>query len=138
MERLNGTDAAYNCSTSGGAAARGALGPFGLLVLADNSHSEQTPVYFYIAKGVDGNLKTFFCADLSRYVNGNPPEKIISTKIMSFLQKSLSFSSGVLYTLKWEKNLHSLELFYVGKCSMEIKNKGRGGFWIHEKLFLRL
>ncbi|KAM7531152.1 hypothetical protein LguiB_034562 [Lonicera macranthoides] len=66
MERLNGTEAAYNCSTSGGAAARGALGPFGLLVLADNNLSEQTPVYFYITKGVDGNLKTFFCTDLLR------------------------------------------------------------------------
>ncbi|XP_071916707.1 acid beta-fructofuranosidase 2, vacuolar-like isoform X2 [Coffea arabica] len=65
-EMVNGTDAEYVCSTSGGAAERGALGPFGLLVLADNDQSEQTPVYFYIAKGTDGNFKTFFCSDLSR------------------------------------------------------------------------
>lgn len=57
----------FSCSTSSGAAQRGALGPFGLLVLADNILSEQTPVYFYIVKGSDGNLKTFFCTDQSRY-----------------------------------------------------------------------
>ncbi|XP_010264216.1 PREDICTED: beta-fructofuranosidase, soluble isoenzyme I-like [Nelumbo nucifera] len=59
-------DGGYDCSTSGGAAGRGALGPFGLLVLADKSLAEQTPVYFYIAKDIDGHLKTFFCADESR------------------------------------------------------------------------
>lgn len=56
----------FSCSTSGGAVQRGALGPFGLLVLADDIRSEQTPVYFYIVKGSDGNLKTFFCTDQSR------------------------------------------------------------------------
>ncbi|ERM94735.1 hypothetical protein AMTR_s00011p00252750 [Amborella trichopoda] len=59
-------DVLYNCSTSGGAAGRGVLGPFGLLVLAEESLSEQTAVYFYIAKGVDGNLQTFFCHDETR------------------------------------------------------------------------
>lgn len=58
----------FSCKKSGGAAQRGALGPFGLLVLSEDSLSEQTPVYFYIIKGSDGNLKTFFCADQSRYV----------------------------------------------------------------------
>lgn len=66
LERLNGTDLTYDCTTSGGAAQRGALGPFGLLVIADKSQSEQTPVYFYISKDTQGNLKTFFCADHSR------------------------------------------------------------------------
>ncbi|KAH9313780.1 hypothetical protein KI387_022407, partial [Taxus chinensis] len=56
-------DVIYNCSTSGGAAGRGVLGPFGLLVLADKNRSEQTAVYFYIAKAVDGQIKTFFCLD---------------------------------------------------------------------------
>ena len=53
-----------NCST---AAVRQALGPFGLLVLADESLSELTPVYFYIAKASDGTLKNWFCTDQSRY-----------------------------------------------------------------------
>uniref|UniRef100_A0A0C9S227 TSA: Wollemia nobilis Ref_Wollemi_Transcript_21962_2474 transcribed RNA sequence n=1 Tax=Wollemia nobilis TaxID=56998 RepID=A0A0C9S227_9CONI len=59
-------DVLYNCSTSGGARGRGALGPFGLLVLADEILTEQTAVYFYIAKSADGQLKTFFCHDETR------------------------------------------------------------------------
>ena len=58
----------FSYSTAGGAANQGALGPFGLLVLADESLSEQTPIYFYVAKGAEGKLKTFFCADESRFV----------------------------------------------------------------------
>uniref|UniRef100_A0A7N0VAE6 beta-fructofuranosidase n=1 Tax=Kalanchoe fedtschenkoi TaxID=63787 RepID=A0A7N0VAE6_KALFE len=57
---------AYECGTSGGSAQRGALGPFGILVLSDASLVEQTPVYFYIVKGSDRKLRTFFCADQSR------------------------------------------------------------------------
>ncbi|CAJ1928345.1 unnamed protein product [Sphenostylis stenocarpa] len=56
----------YECSTSGGAAERGALGPFGLLVLANEDLSEYTPTYFYVVKGSDGQLKTSFCSDQSR------------------------------------------------------------------------
>lgn len=59
-------DVGYNCTTSGGAAGRGKLGPFGLLVLADDSLSELTPVYFYISKGTDGRTVTHFCSDESR------------------------------------------------------------------------
>ncbi|GMJ06136.1 VACUOLAR INVERTASE, vacuolar invertase 2, fructosidase 4 [Hibiscus trionum] len=66
LEKATGSNVTFSCSSSGGAIERGALGPFGLLVLADDSLSERTPVYFYIAKGSDGNLKTFFCNDQSR------------------------------------------------------------------------
>lgn len=66
IERLNEQQVVYNCSGSGGAADRGALGPFGLLILADNDLTELTPVYFYIYKGPAGNLHTLFCADHSR------------------------------------------------------------------------
>ncbi|XP_052171666.1 beta-fructofuranosidase, soluble isoenzyme I-like isoform X2 [Diospyros lotus] len=58
-------DVGYNCSTSG-AISRGALGPFGLLVIADASLSEFTPVYFYIAKDIDGGYATFLCSDEMR------------------------------------------------------------------------
>ena len=68
LEKATGSNVTFNCETSGGAAERGAFGPFGLLVLADKCLIEQTPIYFYIAKGSDGNLKTFFCNDQSRYV----------------------------------------------------------------------
>ncbi|XP_039037703.1 acid beta-fructofuranosidase-like [Hibiscus syriacus] len=71
------SDASFDCKTSGGAAERGALGPFGLLVLADESRSEQTPVYFYIAKGPEGNLNTFFCSDQSRSSKASDVDKRI-------------------------------------------------------------
>ncbi|KAI3751215.1 hypothetical protein L2E82_22263 [Cichorium intybus] len=59
-------DVLFNCTTSEGSSTRGVLGPFGLVVLADASLTEQTPVYFYIAKNTDGTSRTYFCADESR------------------------------------------------------------------------
>lgn len=67
LERTNASNVEFSCPRSGGAAQRGALGPFGVLVLADDSLSEKTPVYFYVSKESDGNLKTHFCTDQSRY-----------------------------------------------------------------------
>lgn len=67
LEKIPESNEEYTCSTSGGSAQRGALGPFGLLVLADDGLSEYTPVYFYVIKGTNGNLKTSFCSDQSRY-----------------------------------------------------------------------
>ncbi|XP_052726087.1 acid beta-fructofuranosidase isoform X2 [Vigna angularis] len=66
LEMTGQSNKAYECSTSGGAAERGALGPFGLLVLADDDLSEYTPTYFYVVKGNDGQLKTSFCSDQLR------------------------------------------------------------------------
>ncbi|GMH09513.1 hypothetical protein Nepgr_011354 [Nepenthes gracilis] len=66
LDKLSDFDEEYTCGTSSGANQRGALGPFGLLVLATDDFSEQTPVYFYITKGSDGNPRTFFCTDASR------------------------------------------------------------------------
>lgn len=68
LKKVDGSNATYDCIKSGGSGERGALGPFGLLVLTDNSLSEQTPIYFYIAKDLTGNFNTFFCNDLTRYV----------------------------------------------------------------------
>ncbi|RID48625.1 hypothetical protein BRARA_I05129 [Brassica rapa] len=67
----------FSCQKSGGASVRGALGPFGFSVLADKSLSEQTPVYFYLAKGKDSKLKTFFCTDTSRSTFANDVVKPI-------------------------------------------------------------
>lgn len=50
----------------GGAVDRSALGPFGLLVIADQTLSELTPVYFRPTNSTDDGLKTYFCADESR------------------------------------------------------------------------
>ncbi|KAK4425528.1 Acid beta-fructofuranosidase [Sesamum alatum] len=75
LERINGTDMTYTCTKSGGAAKRGALGPFGLLVLASKHLIEQTPIYFYISKDTQGNFTTFFCADHSRSSQANDVDK---------------------------------------------------------------
>lgn len=69
MKRAAGSGSEYECSRSGGAASRGALGPFGLLVLANQGLTELSPIYFYIYKDEKGNFQTFFCADHSRSTN---------------------------------------------------------------------
>ncbi|KAK3040076.1 hypothetical protein RJ639_027802 [Escallonia herrerae] len=78
-------DVGYNCTTSGGAAGRGILGPFGILVLADESISELTPVYFYIAKGTDGSASTYFCADESRSSKATDVGKLVYGSIVPVL-----------------------------------------------------
>ncbi|XP_037425046.1 sucrose:sucrose 1-fructosyltransferase-like [Triticum dicoccoides] len=72
---LNEADVSYNCSTSGGAANRGVLGPFGLLIHATKSRSEQMAVYFYVSRGLDGSLRTHFCHDESRSSRSEEPVK---------------------------------------------------------------
>jgi hypothetical protein len=67
VEGVMEANVAYKCSTSDGAAGRGLLGLFGLLMLADKDMLEKTVVYFYIVKGLDDSLKTFFCHDDLRY-----------------------------------------------------------------------
>ncbi|XP_076941080.1 acid beta-fructofuranosidase-like [Bidens hawaiensis] len=83
--KLNGADATYLCA-NGGAATQGALGPFGFSVLAHEGLIEHTPVYFYVAKGVDGNLTTFFCADQSRSSTANDVDKSIYGDIVPVLK----------------------------------------------------
>ncbi|GAA0154190.1 hypothetical protein LIER_12246 [Lithospermum erythrorhizon] len=61
-----GTNEGYSCSTTSGGASRGYLGPFGLVVAADENLSELTPIYFYIAKDTNGKIETHFCSDQSR------------------------------------------------------------------------
>ncbi|KAD4178323.1 hypothetical protein E3N88_26914 [Mikania micrantha] len=61
-----GAGVPYNCAGHGGAGVRDALGPFGLLVLANKNLTEYTPTYFHIAKDAHGHLNTFFCIDQSR------------------------------------------------------------------------
>lgn len=63
VEAAAETEIGYDCPTSGGAANRGALGPFGVVVLAEETLSELTPIYFYIIKGPNAKTLTHFCAD---------------------------------------------------------------------------
>ena len=69
LDKAPESNETFSCSRSRGAAQRGALGPFGVSVLADETLSEQTPVFFYIAKGNGGKLTTHLCTDQSRYNN---------------------------------------------------------------------
>ncbi|KAK8560280.1 hypothetical protein V6N13_061108 [Hibiscus sabdariffa] len=50
----------------GGAAERSTYGPFGLLVIADASLSELTPIYFRPLNASDRSLRTYFCTDTTR------------------------------------------------------------------------
>nr|AAL05427.2 vacuolar acid invertase [Prunus cerasus] len=50
----------------GGATDRSTLGPFGILVIADETLSELTPVYFRVSNSTDGDITTHFCADETR------------------------------------------------------------------------
>ncbi|KAL8539585.1 hypothetical protein ACS0TY_001263 [Phlomoides rotata] len=67
----------YDCSKSGGAVNRGPLGPFGIIVLGDETLSELTPIYFYIAKAYNGKPDTHFCADELRSSKASDVEKIV-------------------------------------------------------------
>ncbi|CAN0889827.1 Acid beta-fructofuranosidase 2, vacuolar [Linum grandiflorum] len=69
--------AEFRCADSKGAAHRGALGPFGLLVLTEETLTEQTPVYFYLTKGRNETLTTFFCTDQSRSSLATDVSKLI-------------------------------------------------------------
>lgn len=55
----------------GGAVDRSTLGPFGILVIADESLSELTPIYFNLANSTDGEVTTYFCADETRFASPN-------------------------------------------------------------------
>ncbi|NP_001304253.1 acid beta-fructofuranosidase precursor [Vigna radiata] len=95
LEKTAESNEEFTCSSSGGAAQRGALGPFGLLVLADEGLSEYTPVYFYVIKGRNGNLRTSFCSDQSRSSQANDVRKQIFGSVVPVL-KGEKFSLRML------------------------------------------
>ncbi|KAK4480612.1 hypothetical protein RD792_013690 [Penstemon davidsonii] len=76
-EAINEADIGYDCPTSGGAANRGVLGPFGIVVFADEALTELTPIYFYIAKGANGKAETHFCTDELRSSEASDVDKIV-------------------------------------------------------------
>ncbi|CAA0834590.1 Acid beta-fructofuranosidase 4- vacuolar [Striga hermonthica] len=90
----------YDCPTSGGAVTRGVLGPFGIVVLADEALSELTPIYFYIAKGTDGKVETHFCADELRSSKAGDVEKIVyGSKVPVLNGEKLSIRSLVDHSI---------------------------------------
>ncbi|XP_058180673.1 acid beta-fructofuranosidase-like [Rhododendron vialii] len=86
LERTNEADVVFSCAESGGSITRGALGPFGLLVLSDNSIVEQTSMYFYVAKRTNGNIHIFFCTDQSRSSEATDVLKSISGSRVKVLE----------------------------------------------------
>nr|VDC59351.1 unnamed protein product [Brassica rapa] len=77
----------FSCETSGGSTVSGALGPFGFSVLTDESLSEQTTVYFYVTKGKDSKLKTFFCTDTLRSTMANDVVKSVYGSFVPVLKE---------------------------------------------------
>ncbi|OMO94907.1 Glycoside hydrolase, family 32 [Corchorus capsularis] len=63
------TDEASDCGN--GAVERNTFGPFGILVIADDSLSELTPVFFRPVNTSDGSLNTYFCTDEKRSSKAN-------------------------------------------------------------------
>ncbi|KAL0403063.1 UNVERIFIED_CONTAM: Beta-fructofuranosidase, soluble isoenzyme I [Sesamum radiatum] len=77
FEETAEADIGYDCPTSGGAVNRGMLGPFGIVVLADENLLELTPIYFHITKGANGKVETHFCADELRSSVAPDVDKIV-------------------------------------------------------------
>ncbi|CAN0842039.1 Acid beta-fructofuranosidase [Linum grandiflorum] len=72
VERATESNEDFKC---GRTTNRGALGPFGLLVLADDTLTEKTSVYFHVVKGSNGTLRTYFCTDQTRSSMANDVTK---------------------------------------------------------------
>lgn len=75
----------------GGAHERSALGPFGILAIADDQLSELTPIYFRLSSTAIGTSTTFFCVDETRY--------------QIFILEDLNFIKFILVKSKSEVNL---------------------------------
>ncbi|KAK4431625.1 Beta-fructofuranosidase, soluble isoenzyme I [Sesamum alatum] len=100
VETTAEADTGYDCPTSGGAANRGVLGPFGIVVLADDALSELTPIYFYIAKGSNGKAVTHFCADELRSSKAADVDKIVyGSKVPVLQDEKLSVRSLVDHSI---------------------------------------
>ena len=65
MLNVNDSNAQVICSERG-VSRNGAVGPFGLLVLASDDLTEQTAVFFYIVS-VGGRWNALVCSDQSRF-----------------------------------------------------------------------
>ncbi|KAK4436374.1 Beta-fructofuranosidase, soluble isoenzyme I [Sesamum alatum] len=100
FEATTEADVGYDCPTSGGAANRGILGPFGIVVLADENLSELTPIYFYVAKGINGKVETHFCADVLRSSVAPDVDKVVyGSKVIVLDGEKLTIRSLVDHSI---------------------------------------
>ncbi|KAK7401441.1 hypothetical protein VNO78_12928 [Psophocarpus tetragonolobus] len=76
---------------SGGATARSDFGPFGLLAIADDTLSEQTPIYFHLSNTTLASSTTFFCVDQTRSSQASDVAKpIYGSKVPVLSDEKLS------------------------------------------------
>ncbi|RDY00284.1 Beta-fructofuranosidase, soluble isoenzyme I, partial [Mucuna pruriens] len=67
-----------NVGCGSGAVDRSALGPFGILAIADDQLSELTPIYFHVSSTTsDGSLTTSFCVDETRSSKARDVSKVV-------------------------------------------------------------
>lgn len=105
-DTIEATDSGYDCPTSGGAANRGVLGPFGIVVFADKALLELTPIYFYVAKGPNGKAETHFCADELRLI-------FSCTNLLFIMMHSTYFNLLIFNTKHTLMFLIFTRIFYV-------------------------
>eukprot|EP00249_Psilotum_nudum_P023986 c29049_g1_i2 orf=451-2451(+) len=84
----------YHCSP-GGAAHRGVLGPFGLLVLSADDMTEQTAVYFYQIS-TNGTVSTRICSDQSRSSLAPHLDKSVYGSVVPVLEDEDELSMRVM------------------------------------------
>ncbi|MCO5596920.1 hypothetical protein L7F22_050991 [Adiantum nelumboides] len=92
---VNASIVQHLCSERG-SSRTGAVGPFGLLVMASEDQSEQTAVFFYIVSNGSGSYNALVCSDQSRSSLSTDPDK---TTYGSFIPVSGSESTMSLRVL---------------------------------------
>ncbi|XP_061369026.1 beta-fructofuranosidase, soluble isoenzyme I-like [Gastrolobium bilobum] len=80
-----------NAGCGGGAVDRSALGPFGILAIADDKLSELTPIYFRLSSTSNGSSTTSFCVDETRSSKAPDVSKLVyGSKVAVLSDEKLS------------------------------------------------
>ncbi|CAL0329435.1 unnamed protein product [Lupinus luteus] len=86
-----GIGEANNVGCGAGAVDRKALGPFGIIAIADNQLSELTPIYFSLSNTTNGTSTTYFCVDETRSSKATDVSKqVYESKVAVFSDEKLS------------------------------------------------
>ncbi|KAL5078381.1 hypothetical protein RYX36_017365 [Vicia faba] len=80
-----------NIDCGKGTLERSSFGPFGIIAIADDTLSEQTPIYFTLSNTSLGFSTTFFCVDETRSSKASEVEKpVYGSKVPVFSDEKLS------------------------------------------------
>ncbi|CAM6083043.1 unnamed protein product [Calypogeia fissa] len=85
----------FHCD-HGGSAQKGIFGPFGLLVHADKTQTEQTAIFFYIALEKDGQWSTKVCSDQSRSSLATDLDKTVYGSVVTVLPTETELTMRIL------------------------------------------